>query len=211
MRDEVKEAIEKEKQLMVKETDNAACNIVEKQQIQDIESFKESNEFKDASKQLAERKVLSEFKKEALAVLSTENENQLQEYILKKEKERLDYIMDKEKPLIREKAKADLMEQRKKIAEQRYGYLYKREIVDDIDENGNKIQRVQYKDFTSSKFLNTLKELATKYNNLSDTTKKVIWTTFKTVLIIGAIALVCYIGFKGISALINSGILQFAK
>ena len=211
MREEVKQAIEQEKELMVKETKNAAVNIVEEQQMEDIKSFKDSSDFKSASKQLAERKVLSEFKKEALEVLSAENKNQLQEYLLKKEKERLDYIMEKEKPLIREKAKADLMEQRKKIAEQRYGYLYKREIVDDIDENGNKIQKVQYKDFTSSKFLNTLKELATKYNNLSDTTKKSIWTTFKTILIIGVIVLVCYIGFKGVSALINSGILQFAK
>ena len=193
-----------EKSLMI----NQATNIVQEQQQKDIDNFKDTEDFKKASRELAERKVLGEFKKEALAVLDGDLKNQYQEYVLKKEKERLDYIMENEKPLIKEKAKADLMEQKIKIAEQRYGYLYQRVIVEDIDDKGNKIQKVVYKDFTPSKFLNVLKELASKYKNLSQTTRSAILTTLKIIFGVGISVLVIWLGYKGISALLHSGFIQ---
>ena len=193
-----------EKSLMTSQ----ATNIVKEQQQKDIDNYKDSEDFKKASRDLAERKVLGEFKKEALAVLDGDLKNQYQEYVLKKEKERLDYIMENEKPLIKEKAKADLMEQKIKIAEQRYGYLYQRVIVKDIDDDGNEISKVVYKDFTPSKFLNTLKEIASKYKNLSQTTRSAIWTTLKVIFGVGMAVLVVWLGYKGVSALLHSGIIQ---
>lgn len=211
MKDSIREAIANEIVVMKQEEESSVSSLVQTQQQEDIKALKDSDEFKNASKQLAEKKLLTEFESEALKVLGQENRNQLEKYMLKKEKERLDYITEKEKPLIKEKAKAELMEQKRKIAIQRYGYLYKKVVVEDINENGEKIQKVEYKDFTASKPLNIIREFAFKYNNLSETAKKFIWTTLKVVIIVGLIALGLFVGYKLIMALVNSGVLNFAK
>lgn len=63
------------------------------------------------------------------------------------------------------------------------------------DEQGN-IQ-IDYSKFTPNKFSNVIKEFEYNYNNLNKSTRKLIWGTIKTILLIGAISLVGYLIYLG--------------
>ena len=69
---------------------------------------------------------------------------------------------------------------------------------------------MRYKNFTISKTINRLREFSNWYKNLADTTRKIIGTTLKVLLICGIIAAAGFTLYGLIKWLINSGILNVA-
>ena len=207
-----KEPVEEKPKEIVTREDNTptAKKIIEDTKVDVLKAISTDESFRNATKELAERDVNAKLREDALKVLDAEQKNQLAEYTLRKEKERLDYIAAHERSIEREEIKAKLYQRKRKSAEDRYGYLYKQEIVTMLDENGNEIQQVRYKNFTISKTINRLREFSNWYKNLADTTRKIIGTTLKVLLICGIIAAAGFTLYGLIKWLIHSGILNVA-
>lgn len=182
--------------------------IVDKQLHADLHEISGREEFKKASNQITERGVSAKLRERALEVLSAEQKNKLAEYTLKKEMERIDYVAKHEKSIEREAIKAQLYQRKYKNAVDRYGYLYSKEIVKTLNDKGEEISVVKYKNFTINRVLNRAREFASWYNNLEQTTRKMIFTTVKIGFILGLVAagITCLV--KLIQWLISSGLLN---
>lgn len=169
---------------------SSANDVVNKQRNIDLEKISKNENFKKASEEVSLRSVETLLRKDAVAVLSQENQNKLQEYILQKQKEELDYRAKREKNLIKKKVDAEVKNKETEIAYSRYGYLYKTKA-----------------DFTPNKFINKYKEFANWYKNLGDTTKNIIKTSLKIFMWICIVLIV----FFACRWLINSGIINVAN
>lgn len=190
---------------------NAAISrdsIIESQREKNLRAISKNEDFQKASLMNDMRAVGAKLQEEENETWERELENEHKQYELKKFKETLDYKTKKEKHIVKEKVKAEVAKQKYDIALARYGYLYKpqvKQLCDDngepvLDKDGNPITiTVPSKDFTPNKFINKTKELVNFYDNLSDEIKKAIWVTLKIALALG---LIVGIGF-GLKALIG--------
>lgn len=173
-------------------------NIVKEIENSTLDNIKDSEDFKKQANNLYMQKSLADFESEALVIKNQELDNEYEKYKLEKKKELLNRKIKFEKSLIKERVKAEIKEEKRKIALKRYGYLTpllneKGEVI--RDEQGN-IQ-IDYSKFTPNKFSNVIKEFEYNYNNLNKSTRKLIWGTIKTILLIGAISLVGYLIYLG--------------
>ena len=194
-------------------------SIIESQREKNLRAISKNEDFQKASLMNDMRAVGAKLQEEENETWQHELENEYKQYELKKYKETLDYKTKKEKHIVKEKVKAEVAKQKYDIALARYGYLYKpqlKQICDDngnpvLDKDGNPVTTViPAKDFTPNKFINKTKELVNFYANLSDEIKKAICVTLKLVLIIGGIAIVG-VGLKMlVDWLVGAGVLNIA-
>lgn len=206
----------KESELQVTVVGKGGEDIIGDQRKENLKAISQSSEFLRKSLEVDSRTVNAELDKQANITLDTEIQNEYKQYELKKLKEKLDYKTKLEKTISKQEVKAEVAQKKYDIALKRYGYLYKptvKQIMDEngnplLDENGNPITTiVPSKDFTPNKFINRTKELANYYANLSDTAKKVIWTTVKFVLFASAGSLVVWGLVAIFKRLATSGVL----
>lgn len=180
-------------------------NIVAEQRGEALQAIKESEDFKKAAKQLYEKSVQEDFRAEALKIKDKELQNEYDRYALDKKKELLDLQVKHEKGLIKEQVKAEIQQQKIKTAIKRYGYLTP--LLDDEgnavkDEDGN--VAVDMQKFTPNKLSNRFKELEFNYRNMSETARKILWTTIKTVVISGGIGLLCWLVYAFVIPILKS-------
>lgn len=194
MTEETKQLIEKEKQFseITKITDISSSDIIKKQKEKDLSNIQNNENFQKLSREITERDVAVKMQKDANEVLSGELKNKYDEYYLKKQKESLDFRMKKEKNIIAQQIKAELKEEKRRIAEIRFGYLYEQDGTYTYSEKGNDgkiIEKtaIKYKDFTASYSINRLKEFQNWYKNQTATVQKIIWSSVKF-FVIGGIA-----------------------
>ena len=190
------------------EKNSAAQAVIDKQRERDLNAIAEDESFQKASHDVASRDVAAKLRAEALDVLSAEQRNALAEYTLKKEKERLDYRVRFEKKIDKEEIRAEVYARKVRNAEAMYGQYYKQEVVETLDQDGNVVKTVRYKNFTTSKFVNKIRVFANWYNNLAEGSRKVIWTTIKIVFFGGLTAGVIAILVRVFKWLVSSGILN---
>lgn len=169
-------------------------NIVAEVENDTLDTIKNGEEFKQTTTALYHKKSLADYRKKELEIENVELKNKYDEYVLKKNKELLDYQIKYEKGLVKETARANIQVQKLDIALKRYGYLYPL-----LDENGvaktdyNNNVIVDMSKFTPNKLNNRFKEFETNYSKLNKTTRKAIWATLKTVLILGTITISGYL------------------
>lgn len=190
-----------EKPIEVAVVGNGGDDIIGDQRKANLKAISKSDNFLRKSLEVDARTVNAELDKQANKTLDTEIQNEYKQYELKKLKEKLDYKTKLEKNIAKQEVKAEVAQKKYDIALKRYGYLYKptvKQIVGDdgnpiLDENGKPLTTVvPSKDFTPNKFINKTKELANYYDNLSDTAKKVIWSTIKFIVFASAGSLVIW-------------------
>lgn len=194
-------------------------SIIESQREKNLRAISKNEDFQKASLMNDMRSVGAKLQEEENETWQHELKNEYKQYELKKLKETLDYKTKKEKHIVKEKVKAEVAKQKYDIALARYGYLYKpqlKQICDDngnpvLDKDGNPVTTViPAKDFTPNKFINKTKELVNFYANLSDEIKKAIWVTCKFILFVGVVAIVG-VGLKMlIDWLVSVGVLNIA-
>lgn len=194
-------------------------SIIESQREKNLRAISNNEDFQKTSLMNDMRAVGAKLQEEENKTWEHELKNEYKQYELKKFKEALDYKTKKEKHIVKEKVKAEVAKQKYDIALARYGYLYKpqlKQICDDngnpvLDKDGNPVTTViPAKDFTPNKFINKTKELVNFYANLSDEIKKAIWVTCKFILFVGVVAIVG-VGLKMlIDWLVSVGVLNIA-
>lgn len=187
-----------------------AEDVIDERHNADLQTLQNDADFKKLSMNIALRELRAKLEKNALDVLNEEQKNQLSAYVLKKEKERLDYRVKYERNIDREEVKAEVYRRKLEMAKKRYGHLYQQELVETTDENGQKTTEIRYKNFTTSKWINRYKEFVEWYNNLAKTTQKAILTTAKLLLIVLGVGICGHIIYSVIAALINNGVLNIA-
>ena len=180
-------------------------SVIENQRQKDLQEISNSEDFINSSKQLTAMQLAEKKRTEAIALLSDKQKNDLNEYVLQKEKERLNCKSKAEKNLIKEEVKADVALKKRETAEIQYGYLYQTETIKVI-ENGEEVQKLVYKDFSANKFINKTKEFERWYKNLTDSTRRIIWKFFKFLLAIGGMCAVGGLIYWAVTWLLNSGL-----
>lgn len=170
-------------------------NVVSEVKGQILDNIKESDDFLKAAEKLFNEKTKADFGKEALVIQDQQLSNDYEKYVLTKKKQLLDLRTKKEKKLIVEQVSAEIQEQKIINAKRRYGYLT--QVVNDdgslkLDNDGNPI--IDMSKFTPNKASNKFKEMEHNYKNMSKTFQKVIATTAKTLLILGIVSIVIWIG-----------------
>ena len=180
--------------------------IIEEQKQTDLRVIQADESFKKASKELNFRDVQNQLESSALVIADKELNNQYEKYKLDQKKELLKATVNAEKGLIKEQAKAEKYEKKRKIAEKRYGYLYETTEITVLDDEGNKIKKTVYKDFTPSKAINRFKEFGNWYKNLTDGARNFINTTCKFLLRVAGWAALGGILYGLITWLLHSGI-----
>lgn len=194
-------------------------SIIESQREKNLRAISKNEDFQKASLMNDMRAVGAKLQEEENETWQHELENEYKQYELKKYKETLDYKTKKEKHIVKEKVKAEVAKQKYDIALARYGYLYKpqlKQICDDngnpvLDKDGNPVTTViPAKDFTPNKFINKTKELVNFYANLSDEIKKAIWVTCKLFLVVGVIAAIGVALKALVDWLVSAGVLNIA-
>lgn len=193
----------------VKQELSTADDVIKRQELKDLQAISENEEFQNASRELNTRKVAGKLEEEANKVLDKELQNELDKYRLKKIKEELDYRQKKEKRIVKQQVRADVKATKRRIAEQRFGYLY---IPDGtytyVDKDGNEQTAIKYKNFTPSWSINKMKEVSNWYKNQTETVQKIIWNTVRFVIFGGMGAAVCYVIYRAVRWLASSGALN---
>ena len=184
-----------------------SSDVVNSQQKKDFEDIANDLDFQKASREVNARDVREQLREKALAIKDKEVQHEWDEYLLKKKKEQLDYKIKKEKRIIKTEITADVKHKKIKIAEQMYGHLYEKEIVDDVNEKGEKIQSVVYKDFSASTFINRYREFSNWYKSLSAPTKKIVKTSLKFLIGGSVVFIIITLIVNGFKWLLDSGIL----
>jgi hypothetical protein len=142
--------------------------------------------FQRLTQEVIQRQAKAKLSEDMLAVLDKEHKNELSQYYLKCEKEKLQFRKKKEKKIIIEEVRSEVFAKKLENLKRRYGYLYKK------DSNGEPI------DFIPSKSYNRQRELTNWWNGLGDNFKRIVKGTFK-ILIWGAIlvggSMLLYEGF----------------
>lgn len=188
---------------------STADDVIKQQQLKDLQKISENEEFRNASLQLNTRTVASKLDEEANKVLDKELQNELDKYRLKKIKEELDYRQKKEKRIVKQQVRADVKATKRRIAEQRFGYLYTPDGTYTYkDKDGNDVTTTKYKNFTPSWTINKMKEVSNWYKNQTETVQKMIWHTVKFVIFGGAGVGVCFLLYKVVRWLAASGALN---
>ena len=168
-----------------------AHNVIQSSYEKHTKDLMNSDNFNKATRKIVEESAEAELKRDTLGVLDQKQKNELAEYTLECEKQKLEYRKKMEKGLIKEEVKSDIAKKKIETLKNRYGYLYQQ------DENG------EPKNFVANKFVNQYKEFCNWYKGTGDGFRKFIGTTLK-ILIWGGIAfLVVTFGFKGLKWLSN--------
>lgn len=193
--------VEEEKNNVAPKTDS----IVDEARQPVMQQIANSEEFKRETQKLYHKEVAVDFAEKTIKLADRELNNQYEQYALSKKKELLDSRVKYEKGLIKEQVKAQVQQQKIDIALKRYGYLTplydeNNEVVKDKD--GNVV--VDMSKFTPNKPSNRFKELEFNYRNMSQTARKIIWTTIKTVVIVGLIALGGWLIYKYLIPLLQA-------
>lgn len=177
--------------------ENKPTSIVEQAREKTMQEIAASEDFKQATSKLYQKEVEADFTEKTIAIKNKELQNEYDRYALDKKKELLDMQVKYEKGLVKEQVKAKIQQEKIAIALKRYGYL-----TPLFDDNGNAIKDsdgnvvVDMQKFTPNKVSNRFKELEYNYNNMSKTARKIIWTTIKTVIFTGVIALAGWLIYK---------------
>lgn len=172
-------------------------NIVKESEQQCLNDISQSEDFKKATTGLYEQKAKTQLTAEAIKIKSQELQNEYDTYALDKKKQLLDEQVKADKLLLKEQMKAEVMQKKIEIALKRYGYLTpllneNGEIM--RDEDGNIL--VDMSKFTPNKMSNRFKEFEHNWANMNKSARKIITTSIKTILILGAITLGCFILYK---------------
>ena len=168
--------------------------IIETQRKKDLQDISKDEGFLSASKEVNARDVANTLRAKSNDIQNEELNRELEEYILKKKKEKLDLEAKLGKDLMKQEVKADINEKKRLIAEKRYGYLY-------TEVNG------KYKDFTQSKSINRFKEINNWYKGLSDNLQKAISTTVKFMFKAGITVGAVYVAYKLLQIATSSGLI----
>lgn len=186
---------------------SAAANIVNKELAKARVEVAQTEGFKRNRDDVAARGMKAAIWTEALNVLSVEQQNALQEYILDQEKKKLDYRTKYEKRLVRDEIKAEVYKRKIAATEAMYGQYYKTEFYEDYDDQNNPIKKRRLKNFTTNKFVNQVRVFAAWYKSLEEGVRKIIATTVK-ILFFGGLIVGAIFGILGIVKwLANSGII----
>ena len=153
-----------------------------------LQEFKKSDDFHKRIEEVVGIKSSVVLRADLLKALSEEQKNELLQYQIECEKEKLAYRKEKEKKVVLEEVKAEIQEKKINALKKRYAYLY------ELDENG------QPKKFIASKFVNKYKEFCNWYDGTSDGFKKIIKYTFRIVFYV----VLAYLGYKGLIWLLNN-------
>lgn len=188
-------------------------SLIAEQRKKNIEKLSENSDFQKASYLVDEQKVVTELARQQITTEQAKLENELKTYILKKQKEELDYRKRKEKKLIKAEVKAEVKAAKRIIAEKRFGYLYEEDgtyTTITKDENGKpvEISHTKYKDFSPSYTINKMKEIQNWYKNQTQIVQKVIWNTVRFFVIGGLGVGIIFIIIKALKWLSQSGILN---
>lgn len=172
-------------------------NIVKESEQQRLDDISQSEDFNKATTELYNQKVKTQLTAEAIKIKSQELQNEYDRYALEKKKQLLDEQVKADKLLLKEQMKAEVMQKKINIALKRYGYLTpllneNGEIMRDDD--GNIL--VDMSKFTPNKMSNRFKEFEHNWANMNKSARKIITASVKTILILGAIALGCFVVYK---------------
>ena len=146
------------------------ADTIEKQYEKNRNELATKEDFIGLTEEITERSAKAKLGEDMLAVMSQEHKNALSAYALDCEKKKLEFRTKKEKKLILEDIKADLVQKKIEILKKKYGYMYK-----------------ENEPFIPSKSYNRQRELVNWWNGLSINVKKTIKGLFR-VAIWGAIA-----------------------
>lgn len=130
-----------------------------------------NQDFVKLTQEVVERNAKAKLGQDMLGILEKEQKNELQAYILKCEKEKLDFKKKKEKKVIIEEVKADISNRKIEALKKRYGYMYK-----------------ENEEFIPNKFHNITREVSNWWNGTSDNFKKIVKGVLK-VFFWGAVAI----------------------
>ena len=164
-----------------------AHDVIQSSYEKHTQELKNSNNFNEATKKIVEESAEAELKRDALDILDQKQKNELAEYTLDCEKQKLEYRKKMEKGLIKEEVKADITKKKIDTLKNRYGYLY------DKDANG------EPKNFVANKFVNKYKEFCNWYKGTGDGFRKLVGTTLKVLIWCGIAFLIITFGFKGLN------------
>ena len=170
------EIINNEQTSLTNDFDKKVGDAIDNQVDRRLNELNNNKTFQELSNRVTDKETEVQLKEKLLNSLSKEQQNELNEYLLQCEKEKLKYRKKKEKKLIKEEMKAEIQKRKIDALWERFGYLY----------NGNKTK------FVPNKLNNKFKEVANFYDNSSTTFKKIIKTTFRIVFIIAF----CYLFVK---------------
>lgn len=187
-------------------------SIIAAQKEKDLSEIKDNEKFKQLSKAITEREIGYKLQENALTIQGKEFQNQYDEYVLKKKKEALAFRIKKERNIVSQQVKAELNEEKRRISEKRFGYLYEADgtytyYEKDVSGKLIELQAIKYKNFTPSYSINRLKELQNWYKNQTETAQKAIWTTVKFVFFSGIAVASVFIIIKLLRWLAVSGAL----
>lgn len=160
---------------------------IEKQYEKSRNDLATNEEFIKATDFVVKKGAEAKIRQDSLAILKQEQLNDLADYYLKCEKEKLEFRKKKEKKLILEDVKADIAQKKIETLKKRYGYMYK----DD-------------EEFIPSKSYNRQRELVNWWNGLSDNIKKTIKGVLKVVVWCGIGVLVVVLGRRVIRWIIEN-------
>ena len=143
---------------------------IEKQYKKSCDDLATSEDFIKATDFVVKQGAEIKIDQDKLLILQQEQLNDLAEYYVKCEKEKLEFRKKKEKKLILEEVKADIVQKKIEILKKKYGYMYK-----------------ENEQFIPSKSYNRQRELVNWWNGLSVNVKKTIKGIFR-IAFWGAIA-----------------------
>ncbi len=186
--EEIRERAEKEiKEKKELESASLPQEIVNAQFEINLKEISSNEEFLKVSKEISNRQVYAKLKEEAIKTLSDEQKNELAEYTLKLEKDKLKYRQKHEKKIILEDIKADLQNQRIEALKKRYFYMYE-----------------SNEPFIPSKFHNIIKEVVNKWESTSVNTKKIVRGVIRILVYGGLAVLVGAVGWRVVTWIISN-------
>lgn len=171
--------IEEIKKMVEIEKTNLTDDIVQNQYEKDKQSLSNDEKFKEVSKNIITKSAEVKMQGDMLALLNQKQKNDLAQYALECEKQKLDYRKKKEKAVVLADVKAEIANKKIETLWKRYGYLYK-----------------DRKDFIPSKSANMQKEIANWWNGTSDNFKKIVKGGIKILLWSGLIVLIGLVGYR---------------
>lgn len=160
---------------------------IEKQYEKSRNDLATNEEFIKATDFVVKKGAEAKIRQDSLAILKQEQLNDLADYYLKCEKEKLEFRKKKEKKLIIEDVKADIAQKKIETLKKRYGYMYK-----------------DGEEFIPSKSYNRQREIVNWWNGLSDNIKKTIKGVLKVAIWCGIGVLVVVLGKRVIQWIIEN-------
>lgn len=160
---------------------------IEKQYEKNRSELATKDDFIGLTEEITERSAKAKLGEDMLAVMNQEHKNALSAYALDCEKKKLEFRTKKEKKLILEDIKADLVRKKIEILEKKYGHLYKENEV-----------------FIPSKSYNQYRALVTWWDGLSINIKKTIKGMLRVCFWGGVAVLIVVLGRRVVQWLLEN-------